>query len=74
VCSSDLLDKLVQFVQDRGLARSVVDATGKAVTATAGAVGRATPEAALRGGMTYQFTTEPSTRGGVKQRQGLFSQ
>lgn len=68
------LDKLVQFVQDRGLARSVVDATGKAVTATAGAVGRATPEAALRGGMTYQFTTEPSTRGGVKQRQGLFSQ
>jgi hypothetical protein len=52
----------------------MVDATGKAVTATAGAVGRATPEAALRGGMAYQFTTEPSTRGEVKQRQGLFSQ
>jgi len=60
------LDKLVQFVQDKGLGRTILDATGKAVTATGGAV----PEAMIRGSIVNQFTTDQAE----EPRKGLFSQ
>lgn len=65
------VDKFVQYVQDKGLVGSAIGATGNAAAYLGRGVTNMTPEAVGRGVMTYQFTTEPKTRGEVK---GMFEQ